>query len=78
MQLLPVGLLEEVHGPHQSLFGELFELQDPTEVGASEPAAHVIQAAVIKTMGVDHAQDFVGVRTKMLGQADFLGQMMQD
>ena len=38
----------------------------------------MIETAVIKTMGVDHAQDFVGVRTEMLGQADFLGQMMQD
>ena len=29
-------------------------------------------------MGVDHAQDFIGVRTELLRQADFLSQMMQD
>lgn len=61
-----------------SLFGELFQSQEPIEIGASEPATDVIQAAVIEAMGVDHAQDFIGVRTELLRQADFLSQMMQD
>ena len=33
---------EEIHGTQQALFGELFQSQEPIEIGASEPATHVI------------------------------------
>jgi hypothetical protein len=56
---------------------ELLQLQDVIEIGAGEPAAHMIQAAVIDAMGVDHTQDLIGVRAQMLRQANLLGQMKQ-
>ena len=68
---------QAVQGAHQPPFGQPFQVQEEVQIGALEPSRHEVEASIVQTVSVDQTEDFLAVASQLVGQLNFVGQVME-